>query len=433
MSDGDEEPEQATDESAGEATELDTETLESRLDDAAGALEAAETEADLDAVEEQLDAIQADVEGAELPEPDDADEDAEDPTEAIESRLSDLRDDLQDQRGPYGSDVVDALETAQSTIEDTEWTEQGEQELADAVNGYLDAVAGVLETDFDAVSDDTEEQVDALAAVATAVEGAALDADEDGDTIEALVDATDALDGDVADSQAWDDLSVREQLRAQGFYEPIEGKKHKDYPPELSAIKGWTKEDNAEMVLLALEKLGDSQQMERKCLDALKRMGNEDALDALTERAARRDIPAIEAIGAIGSEAGVEAILDYTESDSNPALQKAAIHALGQIGSDETTQDVADQLVAENEVVRSQAARSLGLIGDTRAIDPLTEVLADDESDSVRASAAWALVQIGTDVALEAAAEYADDRSFIVQEHAETAADALDTEEAATA
>jgi HEAT repeat protein len=80
--------------------------------------------------------------------------------------------------------------------------------------------------------------------------------------------------------------------------------------------------------------------------------------------------------------------------------------------------------------VRSRAARSLGLIGDTRAVAPLADVLDDDESDTVRASAAWALVQIGTEDALEAAAEYADDRSYIVEQEASAAADALDDEPA---
>jgi HEAT repeat protein len=142
---------------------------------------------------------------------------------------------------------------------------------------------------------------------------------------------------------------------------------------------------------------------------------------------------AIEIIGKIGSEDGVEHVVDYVDSDSNPGLQKTAIKALGEIGSEDTTQDIADQLVAENEGVRSRAARSLGLIGDTRAVDPLADVLEDDESNAVRASAAWALVQIGTESALEAAAEYADEHSYIVQQEAQKAVDALDEDAAEAA
>ena len=67
------------------------------------------------------------------------------------------------------------------------------------------------------------------------------------------------------------------------------------------------------------------------------------------------------------------------------------------------------------------------MIGDTRAIDPLADVLGDeDENPPVRASAAWALYQIGTKEALEAAAEYVDDASFIVEQEATKAQEALE-------
>jgi len=168
-------------------------------------------------------------------------------------------------------------------------------------------------------------------------------------------------------------------------------------------------------------------------MDALLHIGSEDALEKAGELAARRDLRAIEVIGKIGSGDGVEHVIDYVDSDSNRKLQTTAIKALGEIGSEEATQDVADQLVADDEGVRSQAARSLGLIGDTRAIDPLTDVLADDDSDTVRTSAAWALVQVGTEDALKAAAEYTDDRSYIVQQEAQKADDAIDAGAAPTA
>jgi HEAT repeat protein len=91
------------------------------------------------------------------------------------------------------------------------------------------------------------------------------------------------------------------------------------------------------------------------------------------------------------------------------------------IGSEESTQAVANRLVADDSEVRSVAARALGLIGDTHAIDPLADVLADDDADEVRASAAWALNAIGTQRALDEAAQYADDRSYLVQAEAEKA------------
>jgi HEAT repeat protein len=64
-------------------------------------------------------------------------------------------------------------------------------------------------------------------------------------------------------------------------------------------------------------------------------------------------------------------------------------------------------------------------------VEPLADTLDDDsEDETVRAAAGWALRQIGTREALEAAAEHGDDRSYLVQHEAERAADSLGTEEA---
>ncbi len=428
MSDGDEEPEESAD---APAPDVDVETLQERLDDGADALESAETEADLDDVEAILDSVESDLEAADLPEPEEEDEEA--PADEIESRLSELREDLEAQRGPYAEDVVAAIEDAQSTLESTRWTEQGEEELRAAVGDYLDDAGEALDETFvggevanpEALSEELDKVVDAG-------DGADLDPDEDTETIEALTEATDALTAGVEDAQEWDDLSVRQKLRAEGYYE-VMGQKRKDFPPEWTALKQWEQRENVEMILLCLEHMGDSEFMERHCLEALKHVASPEALDEVGQRAARRNTLAVEIVGRIGSEDGIEHVVDFVDAEGNPDLRTTALKSLGEIGSEETTQDVANQLVADNDSVRSRAARSLGLIGDTRAIDPLTDVLADDDSDTVRASAAWALVQIGTERALEAAAEYADDRAYIVEQEAEKAADALDADAAEAA
>ncbi|MEE6209773.1 HEAT repeat domain-containing protein [Salarchaeum sp. III] len=397
--------------------------FEERLDDAEAALESAETETDLDDVDETLDDIEADLEDAALPEPDEDEEDAEDPREELESRLSDVRSGVEDQRGPYAEDVVSDVNGVKTTVDGTRWTADGREAVVDTVQAFATTVNDTLGTDVSAPDDLETAVFDDLVA---AVEGAELDADEDAEEIAALLNATDDLEAGVEDAEEWTDLSVREQLRRDGYYESLGGK-FKDFPPEWSALKEWQKRDDPEMVVLLLEKMGDSEFMKRHALDALKHMGNEDALEKLRELANRREIPAIEALGKIGSEDALDAVQEYTESESNPQLQKAGLRAVAEIGSPEATQDVANQLVAENESVRSVAARSLGLIGDTRAIDPLADVLADEtESESVRASAAWALVQIGTERALDAAADYADERSFIIQQEAQKAVAALD-------
>jgi HEAT repeat protein len=121
-----------------------------------------------------------------------------------------------------------------------------------------------------------------------------------------------------------------------------------------------------------------------------------------------------------------ETLIEYVDEDSNPQLQKATFKTLGEIGATDAVGPLAEKLTMENDQVRPYAARALGLIGDTRAIEPLANALEEDDDDDVRAAAGWALRQIGTREALEAVAEYADERSFVVQTEAEKARAALD-------
>ncbi|QZX99500.1 HEAT repeat domain-containing protein [Halobaculum rubrum] len=404
--------------------EVSAEDLDARLDETAEALEAAETEADLDDVEADLDDIEADLERADLPEPDGDDEDADDPREELESRLSDRRDDLADQRGPYASDVVDDIESARATIADTRWTESGEDDLPGVVDEFLDAVNETLDAELDRAGDDgTESAAEALDDAVAAVEDADLDADEDAETIAALLEATDALETGVDDAEEWDDLQTHEQLQAQGFYDVLGH--YKDFPPELSALKEHEQRGNVEMVLLALDSL-ESEFMEEHCLETLTRMNDQGAFEAMHQRAQKRDKPAIRALGKMAAEDAVETLVEYVDADSDPTLQKVTFKALGEIGHEDAVGPLANKLVMEDDEVRPYAARALGLIGDARAVNPLADVAADDDSDTVRAAALWALRQIGTEAALEAAAEFDDDRAFIVQTEAEKARDALD-------
>jgi len=409
--------EQPADEAETEAVKpvLSEEELEEELDVAEEELNEAETEADLDEVEAHLDEIEGHVETADLPEPDDEDE--EGPQEQFESRLSDLRSDLEDARGPYAEDVVEDVTETGTTIENTEWTDFGREELAETVEAFVADVEEILGVDITApISTDVDDLAGAIEDAAVAVGEAGLDPDEDAETIAELEAAAADLEAGIEDAEEWDDLETREQLQSQGFYEVLDHTK--DYPPEWNALKVWEKRGRVDMVLLALDNF-QSNFMEEHCLEALERMGHPDSLDAMKEKADRREEAAIRTIGNIGEEEGLDAVLEYVDSD--PGLAKPAIKAVGQIGSEEATRDVANQLEADDSSVRSRAARALGLIGDTRAIEPLADTLATDGTDEVRASAAWALNQIGTERALETLRSYADDGVYLVEAEARKA------------
>ena len=409
----------------------DIEAFESRLDALEADLEAAETEADLDEVEADADAFETDLEDAEFPVPElegedeeEDEEEPEDPKEPLEDRLSDLRDEIEEQRGPYGEDVESEADDAAGRIRETRWTRDGTPEVRAAVESFLGTAGEELDEAFDPGGEDDEAMATAVEAVGGAAADGRLDADEDAETIAALLGAVDELDSALDSAEEWDDLEVAEQLDREGFYDRLTPETRKDFPPELGVVRIAEAEGDPEPILMALEAL-DSDFMQENCIDALGRLGPEAALEPMQELAQRRDQGAIEVLGKIGDERAVGTLVDFVDS-GNPPLQKVTIRALGEIGSEEASQEIANAMLDEDPGVRSVAARALGLIGDTRAIEPLSTRLADEEeADEVRASAAWALVRIGTERALEAAASHDDDRAYTVQHEAEIAREAI--------
>ena len=403
--------------------ETTVDSLIERVAAADEALEAAETEADLDAVEADLDEIEAALEASELPALDEDDEDEE--GDDLESQIEALREQLADQRGPYAEDVTAAIGAATETVEDGEWTNKGEREVDEAAAAFVERVDESLDVSLG--SGDEEVPTELLAAASEAVEAAELDPDDDSETLAALVEATDALAEDLEDAQEWDDLTVRETLQAEGYYDVLGHTK--DYPPEWAALKEHEKQGNTEMVLLAFDQL-DSDFMEDHCLDSLSRMGpvaaTDEAIEELLALANKRDKKAIEILGKMGATEAVETLVEYVDADKDAALQKVTFRALGEIGDEEAVQPLANKLLMDNDTVRPRAARALGLIGDTRAIKPLSEALKADEDPNVRAQAAWALRQIGTTRALEAVVDHGSDDTFVVQTEIDKARTALD-------
>ena len=215
-----------------EATE---ESLTEYLDEIEAALDDAETEAALDDVDALLDDAEGALAEADLPEPDEDEEDDEDPRAVLEDRIEELRGGVDDAGGPYADDVVDAIDAAASAVTDTEWTAEGYGSVADAVEVFVDDATVAVEADVTVGGDDPEDLVDALEALADAVGDAGLDPDGDADTIAELLAASDALDGALDDAEEWDDLETHEQLRAEGYYDVLGH--YKDFPVEWAALK----------------------------------------------------------------------------------------------------------------------------------------------------------------------------------------------------
>ena len=69
----------------------------------------------------------------------------------------------------------------------------------------------------------------------------------------------------------------------------------------------------------------------------------------------------------------------------------------------------------------ADAAEALGVLGDSRAVVPLTQALLEDEDSSVRRSAAEALGEIGDIRAVEALTQALEDEDASVRFWAERA------------
>lgn len=405
----------------------DPTVFEERLDEADDAVESAETEADLDDAEELLDDIESDLEDAtfeveiedEEAEDEEDEDEEENPRDGFEDRLSSLRDDVEDQRGPYVEEVTDLLESAESTITTSEWAKEGEPEVVAAVEAYVDTATVVLSGSYGDTGETPEEAAETLSTVHEDVTDSGFHPDTDESEIRELLESAETLESDLEDATLFTDLEIREQLRRRGFYDVLESENRKDFPPELTAIKIYEKQREVEPILLALDKL-DSDFMQENILDALEHIAPEAAYDDVQALAQRRDTQAIRVLGRIGDERACGTLHNFL-GGGDVALEKTTLRALGMIGNEDSAEEIVERLGADNPEVRSSAARSLGLIGDTRAIEPLADLLSDDDADEVRASAAWGLNQIGTERALEAASEHADDRSYIVQAEAEKA------------
>jgi predicted nucleic acid-binding Zn-ribbon protein len=401
-----------------EPWELTVRDLEAEVDDLSETIAETTAESELDDLEADIDDLEADVEAADIPEEADARED-------LASQVDGLRDEVADQRGPYAEDVVEVVSGAESTLTESDWTDEGEAAATPAVDEFLDVAGSQLLETFEPASERPTDLATALASVRDVVEETDLDPDDDAETIETLLSAAETMVGELDAAETWDDLTVREQLEANGFYDVLTPENRKDFPPEWNAVKVYEKQYQdgergaVEDILLALDKL-ESDFMEENILDSLRRIAPPEAYDELAAMAEKRDVDAIDILGRIGDERALDVIHEYADG-GDVKLRTTTLRAIGAIGSEESTQVVADQLVAEESQVRSTAARTLGLIGDPSAIEPLSDVLEDDDADEVRASAAWALNQIGTERARDVVAGYADDAAYIVQSEAEKA------------
>ncbi|MBI5635751.1 HEAT repeat domain-containing protein [Candidatus Micrarchaeota archaeon] len=115
----------------------------------------------------------------------------------------------------------------------------------------------------------------------------------------------------------------------------------------------------------------------------------------------RDKMNAADALGKIGSEKAIPALIKATRYVGPTNDKYSAIMALGSIGSEKTIPRLIRLLQADQYDVRSIAAQALGNTKKKRAIQPLIEAMKKDADEAVRKSAATALGTIGYENAIQ--------------------------------
>ncbi len=121
---------------------------------------------------------------------------------------------------------------------------------------------------------------------------------------------------------------------------------------------------------------------------------------ALEDENSNFRVSAAKALGEIGSEKAVDALLQALQAE-NSAIRGTAAKALGDIGSEKAVDALLQALQDENSPIRSEAAMALGKLGSEKAVDALLLQALQYENSTLRRSAAEALGKTGSLASLE--------------------------------
>ena len=136
--------------------------------------------------------------------------------------------------------------------------------------------------------------------------------------------------------------------------------------------------------------------------EALAKIKDPDAVPALIQEMREVDEHATpllaEAVVRFGKMA-TSAALGLLSDQDNPAVRVWAARILGSIGDSAAIEPLISRLRDRQELLRAAAANALGSFGDRRALQPLMQVMLRDPAPQVRAQAATAVGQIAGDQA----------------------------------
>lgn len=125
---------------------------------------------------------------------------------------------------------------------------------------------------------------------------------------------------------------------------------------------------------------------------ALRTSLTEIAGDATAAYGVRRG--ALEAVGAFGNEANVEAVIQHNYDSDDQGLVASALFAMGRSRNPRWLPAITSNMTSDEAELRFEAARAAGDMGDIDAVPLLAELCTDDDVE-VRQAAITSLGQIG--------------------------------------
>lgn len=104
---------------------------------------------------------------------------------------------------------------------------------------------------------------------------------------------------------------------------------------------------------------------------------------------------AAKALGNIGDPIAIPSLIEGLKTSKDPSIVIEVASSLGMLKATQALDDLLRMLNNKDGEIRENVAQALGIIGDPKAIDPLLKILKDDQEAWVRGQVAEALGLIG--------------------------------------
>jgi HEAT repeat protein len=239
------------------------------------------------------------------------------------------------------------------------------------------------------------------------------------ESVESLIAALTHEDGEVRNSAA----KALGRIGDTRAVEPLSAAlKDKYYSVRTSAAEALGKIGDTRAIEPLIAALKDDVEwVRRSAAEALGMIGDMRAfkplLASLKDNLVREKVE--EALVKIGLPTVEPLITVLKKQDNDRFVRSGAARVLGRIGDTRAVEPLIAALKDEDDDVRGSAAGALGMIGDTRAVEILIESLNND--DSINNNAAWALGKLGDPRAVESLIDALQNQSdkFLRREAAE--------------